>query len=191
MTWQEMQQACKGMLFEYTDTFSDSTPAQVRAMIDAANFAMVDLADVARPIRRTCTIENTGADYTAHDMKAKLPDLMALLPQVFCATTRVEDAITLGKVLYLRGTGSFTVYYKAYPTPITTSTADTQTFDLAQEAQQLVPLYMAARLYLQDDAAVATGYLNEYHARRQELIATDDAALGDGAVSFCSVTGWV
>ncbi|WP_462385258.1 hypothetical protein [Intestinibacillus massiliensis] len=50
---------------------------------------------------------------------------------------------------------------------------------------------MASRLYKDDDIAIATDYLNEYQARRDELIRTADDVVDGSYGNFVSVTGWV
>ena len=59
---------------------------------------------------------------------------------------------------------------------------------LDDEALELVPLYMASRLYMDDDSGVSTLYYNMYDARKLELQAAQEFSASDG---FISESGWV
>ena len=74
-------------------------------------------------------------------------------------------------VLVLPGmpVGVYTIWYRAYPQTITRITPDEEEIDLAPEAVVLLPLYMAAELYKEDELALATVLRNEYEDGLEKL----------------------
>lgn len=84
--------------------------------------------------------------------------------------------------------GNYTVYYKAYPATITTSTADDYELPLDPEVSVLLPQYMASELYKDDDNGIATTYRNEFEVGRDAL---SNSANAPTAESFVSESGWV
>lgn len=91
-------------------------------------------------------------------------------------------------VLPVGSNGYFDVFYYAYPEAITETTADTYQIVFEKEALDIVPLYMASRLYFEDDSALSTHYLNQYHEKRAELASRDTVI---GKEEFISVSGWI
>lgn len=75
--------------------------------------------------------------------------------------------------------GQYDIFYHAYPTEIVApdaskeigGTDDAFVPELCSEALDLAPLYMASRLFGDDNPAMASQYLNEYMVRRSELSA--------------------
>lgn len=206
-TWKQIKMECLGLLFSRTDGGNlvslDNADVKdyVNEMPDTANYALRDLADVARPIIKSVDItqDGTAAGWVRYDLRELAPDFMRMVPDRIVwehdgAYGRFVDYQQEGNgVLVFPGrvAGVFRVFYKAYPAEVTESTPDDQTFELAPEALDLVPIYMASRLYKDDDIAIATDYLNEYQARREELMQTMDDAVDGAYGDFVSVTGWV
>ena len=92
-------------------------------------------------------------------------------------------------IFFARGLhGQFAVQYCAYPTPITDETTDDTLLELPDEALDAIPLYIASRLYAEDDISQATLYLNQYMTRRAELSGIQ-APLGDN--TWTSESGWI
>jgi hypothetical protein len=83
--------------------------------------------------------------------------------------------------------GQYDIFYEAYPTEITEDTDDAFEPELAAEALDMVPLYMASQLYMDDDVGKATDWLNQYNARRAELSGDQDV---HGSVEWTSESGW-
>jgi hypothetical protein len=87
--------------------------------------------------------------------------------------------------------GQFEIFYEAYPTPITSSTADAYELDgdggIPAEALDIVPLYIAGRLFTEDNPRQAASYRNQYSVRRAEL-SGDSVPVGDTPWE-CS-SGW-
>lgn len=84
--------------------------------------------------------------------------------------------------------GNFKVFYKAYPTQITSSTADDYVLELDPEVEALLPLYIASQLYKDDDIGIATTYRNEFEIAFERL---KDSVIAPSAEHFTSETGWI
>lgn len=84
--------------------------------------------------------------------------------------------------------GSYTVYYKAYPPEITINTLDDYEFPVDKEIAVLIPLYMASELYKDDDLSIATGYRNEFEVELERL--SDASLQAPSAEEFESESGW-
>lgn len=88
-------------------------------------------------------------------------------------------------------TGEYTVWYRAYPQTITTQTPDEETIDMPPDAAALIPLYIAAELYKEDELAMATVLRNEYEDGLQKLQAAWQAGtVGLRAEPARYTTGW-
>ena len=100
-------------------------------------------------------------------------------------------------------TGQWDIYYYAYPTPITglvklgnddnaivVSEATPMDFqlELSPEALDLVPLYMASRLYTEEKPDLCSLYLEQYEVRKAELINWQNTT---GRMELVSESGWV
>ena len=65
-------------------------------------------------------------------------------------------------VLPARAPGTVKLWYRAYPQTITTATPDDEELDVAPECASLLPLFMAAELYKEDDLSMATVWRNQF-----------------------------
>lgn len=93
-------------------------------------------------------------------------------------------------VLPANKTGSWTVYYNAYPKNVSGATADEEDLALDPEVGVLVPLYMASQLYKDDDIGQSVQFRNEFEVGR-ELLMQNAMKAAAGQDSFISVTGWI
>lgn len=84
--------------------------------------------------------------------------------------------------------GSYTVYYKAYPSQITAETEDDYELPLDPEVIALLPLYMASQLYKDDDNGIATTYRNEFEVAFERL---KNSANRSSKKEFTSISGWI
>lgn len=86
----------------------------------------------------------------------------------------VEGKTTVVVNYYL--SGSFRVEYFQYPTTIDSTTDDDFDFELDQEAQELIPYYMAASVLMDDKETRSFGIirLNEYQSKLANLSSTDN-----------------
>lgn len=84
--------------------------------------------------------------------------------------------------------GNFRVYYKAYPQQITSDTTDNTILAIDPEVATLLPMYMAAELYKDDDNSIATTYRNEFEVAFSSL---RDSVNTPSAERFTSESGWI
>lgn len=65
--------------------------------------------------------------------------------------------------------GIYIIHYRAYPKQVSLSTPDDTELPLDPEVASIIPLYMAAELYKDDDNSIATVYYNEFQVGREAL----------------------
>jgi len=83
--------------------------------------------------------------------------------------------------------GTYTVYYKAYPSHITLDTPDDYELALDPEVATLLPMYMASQLYKDDDNSISTVYRNEWEVAFERLSQNSNAPHKE---EFTSESGW-
>lgn len=83
--------------------------------------------------------------------------------------------------------GTYTVYYKAYPSQITLDTPDDYELSLDPEVATLLPMYMASQLYKDDDNSISTVYRNEWEVAFERLSQNSNAPHKE---EFVSESGW-
>lgn len=83
--------------------------------------------------------------------------------------------------------GTYTVYYKAYPSHITLDTPDDYELALDPEVATLLPMYMASQLYKDDDNSISTVYRNEWEVAFERLSQSSSAPHKE---EFTSESGW-
>lgn len=212
MKWGEAKLICLQTMYAnegVTILQDDSTEEYLNAMPGKANEAMMQLSLVGRPLLKEAKIavgvENEGeaevpeggATYRVH-LKEYLHDFRAL-HQLMLDSHGIYGAAEEYRVvgedtLVLPGdvAGVYTVIYKAYPTPVSRDTADETVLDVHEECASLVPIYMAAELYKDDDLALATVLRNEYEDGLQKIRAAwAESGSGGYAVAMRrNTTGW-
>lgn len=82
--------------------------------------------------------------------------------------------------------GEYTIYYYRYPTTINDSTLDTYTFEIDNEAVELIPYYCAGYLLMDEKPNIAAMLLNLYEAKLKML--NNAYIYGDSDV--INTTGW-
>lgn len=83
--------------------------------------------------------------------------------------------------------GTYTVYYKKYPTAISMETTDDYELVLDPEVAALLPMYMASQLYKDDDNSIATVYRNEFEVAFERLTQLAEVPKKE---EFVSDSGW-
>lgn len=212
MKWGEAKLICLQTMFANEGpalTENDSNRDYLYAMPGKANEAMMQLSMVGRPLLKEAKIavgvENEleaavlegGATCRVH-LKEHLPDFRALHQLMLDSHGIYGDAeeyrVVGDDVLVLPGdvAGVYTVIYKAYPTPVSLETLDDEVLDVNEECAALVPIYMAAELYKDDDLSLATVLRNEYEDGLQKIRAAWAESGGGGyAVAMRrNTTGW-
>lgn len=213
MKWGEAKLICLQTMYAnegVTILQDDSTEEYLNAMPGKANEAMMQLSLVGRPLLKEAKIavgvENAEAVVETEkvegvllvQLKKEIPDFRAL-HQLMLDSHGIygdaEDYRMVGDdVLVLPGdvAGVYTVIYKAYPTPVSRDTADDTVLDVHEECAALVPIYMAAELYKDDDLALATVLRNEYEDGLQKIRAawTESGGGGYAVAMRRNTTGW-
>lgn len=83
--------------------------------------------------------------------------------------------------------GIYVIHYRAYPQRITLETPDDYVMALDPEVADLVPIYMASVIYMDDDIGVATSYRNYFEVGREAL---SQGALIPKREKFIPSSGW-
>lgn len=96
----------------------------------------------------------------------------------------------LKDVISFEGDGNFAVSVKVKPVVINENTSKDELLDIEDNILSALVYYMAYRLYLEDDASVATSYLNLYEAKKEDLSEIYGERSGSSGQTFESVRGW-
>lgn len=196
-----------------TINVDDSNEEYVHAMPGKANEALHQLALAGRPILKQFQIVlEADAEPEETAERLRLPVIEGrykLTLTDYCPRFRALEQLLLDSggvygqaddwemegdhVLVLPGnlSGTYTMWYAAYPQTITASTPDTEKLDLPEEAAVLVPLYIAAELYKEDELAMATMFRNEFEdglSKLQQAYMASGAGVRGG--NRRNTTGW-
>jgi hypothetical protein len=211
-TWKELQETCLRKMFSLdgVDLVRDNnTSSYLNSMPAAANEAMNILVTVGRYWRKYTTIrqeQNETAqggellgNFIAYDLGEMTGDFYCMDRIKLAAGNEYGDfhnyRMEGDNILLLPAdvTGTFRIWYNAYPPKITKETADDFEIGLPPEVAGMIAMYMAGQLYKDDDAGIATGYINEFMVWLEELKASAararsrNAAAGGG---WTSVKGY-
>lgn len=194
-TWGQVKNEALGLMFSNNSggvkvgTDDASVQEYVINMIDAANYAIRDLS-AAVPILRYFTYVQKGTDadgvmrtemrYMTDDFRTFAPET----PEMLEAGVRVGGGYIITPK---RGEIRVDIPYYAYAQQIDEETEDDYDLDMNPECEDLIPIYMASRLYFEDDLAMATMYRNQYESKKAELAAKADMGMES---EFISTTGW-
>lgn len=83
--------------------------------------------------------------------------------------------------------GIYLIHYRAYPQRITLETPDDYEMAIDPEVADLLPLYMASAIYMDDDLGIATSYRNYFEVGRDAL---SQGALIPKKEKFVTSSGW-
>ncbi|MBQ9091169.1 MAG: hypothetical protein IJY52_02725, partial [Anaerotignum sp.] len=203
VTWKELQETCLRKMdsLDGASLVNDSnTRAYINAMPAAANEALHLLATNGRYWKKMLTIEQDGTAQTGELLGGFIAyDLKQLAANFYCIDqvklvngseygnydgyTMEGDSIML---IPADETGSFRIWYNAYPTKITSQTAEDFVIDIHPEAANIIAHYMAGQLYKHDDISVAQIYMNEFFEWLSNLQESGQKADGRNA----SGGGW-
>lgn len=216
MKWGECKLRCLQTMFANegpTLTENDSNRDYLYAMPGKANEAMLQLSLVGRPLIKEAKIavgvEDEDAAVSLEALgKGEIPHVLALkevapdfraVEQLMLYSQGIyaeaEEYRTVGTdTLVLPGdiVGVYTLLYKAYPAQVSLETLDDEVLDVNEECAALVPIYMAAELYKDDDLSLATVLRNEYEDGLQKVRAAWEQSGGNGysAAKRRNTTGW-
>ena len=193
MTWGDIQLAVLHKLFVsdgQTILVNDSTSPYIAAMPLAANEGLMLLAACGKYIPKTIETE-TAECITDLSLKELAENFLSLRENEVFLNGRHTDGYTLigGERMLLYGIGKWIIGYNAYPQKITQATDKDYVLDAPEDAAVLLPLYIAAELYKDEDPQTAAIYRNEFEAGREALLYRDTAK--SGHMCFESVSKWI
>lgn len=205
MTWEEIQKATLDKVFSRTN-YGVETPLNsadiadyVKAMPHNANFAFIDLAEVM-PIYKSVEVEidERMQGNRLYRVRELAPDFMRLCPDRLTITDEYNNFYRINDYqfdgddqLYVPGSylGTLVIWYEALPAQVTEETPGDATFELSEEAQRAIPLYIASQIFKEDDISMSVQYLNEYENCKAVLRSRAQNTQSGGG--FTSVWGWV
>lgn len=193
MTWGDIQLSVLHKLFVsdgQTILVNDSTSPYIAAMPLAANEGLMLLAACGKYIPKTIETE-TAEGVTDLSLKELAENFLSLRENEVFLNDRHTDGYTLigGERMLLYGIGKWIIGYNAYPQKITQATDKDYVLDVPEDAAVLLPLYIAAELYKDEDPQTAAIYRNEFEAGREALLYRDTAK--SGHMCFESVSKWI
>ena len=193
MTWGDIQFSVLHKLFVsdgQTVLVNDSTSPYIAAMPLAANEGLMLLAACGKYIPKTIETE-TAEGVTDISLKELAENFLSLRENEVFLNSRHTDGYTLigGERMLLYGIGKWIIGYNAYPQKITQATDKDYVLDVPEDAAVLLPLYIAAELYKDEDPQTAAIYRNEFEAGREALLYRDTAK--SGHMCFESVSKWI
>ena len=193
MTWGDIQLSVLHKLFVsdgQTILVNDSTSPYIAAMPLAANEGLMLLAACGKYIPKTIETE-TAEGVTDLSLKELAENFLSLRENEIFLNGRHTDSYTLigGERMLLYGIGKWIIGYNAYPQKITQATDKDYVLDVPEDAAVLLPLYIAAELYKDEDPQTAAIYRNEFEAGREALLYRDTAK--SGHMCFESVSKWI
>lgn len=193
MTWGDIQLSVLHKLFVsdgQTILVNDSTSPYIAAMPLAANEGLMLLAACGKYIPKTIETE-TAEGVTDLSLKELAESFLSLRENEVFLNGRHTDGYTLigGERMLLYGIGKWIIGYNAYPQKITQATDKDYVLDVPEDAAVLLPLYIAAELYKDEDPQTAAIYRNEFEAGREALLYRDTAK--SGHMCFESVSKWI
>lgn len=170
-------------------------------MHHAFNAGLDDLYSTAVDLREFVKIEGAVAG-GMYNIKEKLEE--GQKERYICATddvfkynaskSRYKKTILydylLKDVITFEGDGDFAVSVKVKPIIVDEKTETTTELEIEDAILSALVYYMAYRLYLEDDASIATSYLNLYEAKKETLSELYGNSSGSNGQSFESVRGW-
>ena len=195
MTWKDIKIATLQKMYaaEGSEIPDDgSADDYLAGMPYAANEALNMIATAGRYFIKSYVIEHDASGETQkYDLKQLIPD--------FYEIDRIyyENATNYGEVqryrlennklvMYGFPSGTYTIYYEAYPEQMTEETGDDYEFTLPKEVVVLLPLYMASQLYKDDDLSVSATLRNEFEVAYERLRNTNNSS-----EEFTSESGWI
>ncbi len=180
MNYGELKTNLKALAFEEEETITEYIEDDV--IPTAINRAISIIGERVMPIIKTYEIEQDGTDeeYLYYDFTTLVKDFLA-----FDANpVRIDDGtvykvfgdyeIERGDTIVIDGSieGTFKVFYKAEHTPyVADGTMEDVQIPLKRRVHHLVPLLAAYYVWLDDDAAKATQYYNQYEISESNIIA--------------------
>lgn len=135
------------------------------AMPQACNEAINYIIENGKPLIKSYKLkckENT----TKYNLNQLIPNFKRIYQIVFDGTKKPEFYVEGNNYLVVpeweKNDGEFTIYYESYHDMILSTTSSSMDIELDNQLVSLIPLYIAAELYKDDDIQLSTIYMNEF-----------------------------
>lgn len=185
MTWKDIKLAAMQKMFAAEGNnipTDDSSQDYIAGMPYTANECLQMICTSKKFIIHSVDLDDTMGDiigsYRRYDMKKVVNDFFEFYGEVYFTSNktssheRTTQYVTEAKDVFMvpkNADGIWTVYYKAYPETITSTTEDDHELDIPADVQVILPLYMASQLYKEDDNGIATSLRNEFEVAFERL----------------------
>jgi hypothetical protein len=215
VTWKDLKLIVLQKVFAVTDgnvVTDDTTREYLTAMPGAANEGLQLLATAGRFIKKKAVIMQgmdlaegdeptaiypVGEGIRRYDLSALLNDFYSLdADGVYLQADghygRTGDwTMEAGHVIVIPAdkTGTWTIWYNAYPPELGQDTPDGYELPLYPEVAALLPMYIASQVYKDDDVSIAVQYRNEFEVGRDALLGAAQRG-NPGRDNWTSTTGW-
>lgn len=200
MRWKDIKLATLQKMFSAegsTIPSDDSTSDYLAGMPYAANECLQMICTTKKRIINAIDLEPSYGtevgEYVRFKMSDYASDFCSFFGEVYYTEgnshVRSNDYLTQANDVFLtpkKKTGTWTVYYVAYPEEITEKTSDNYELDVPPDVAAILPLYMASQLYKEDDSGIATTLRNEFE------VAYDRLSQNNPSITFESFneSGW-
>lgn len=132
------------------------------AMPQACNEAINYITENGKPLVKEYKLKKK--DKNKYNLPQQVPNFKRLYQIVYDGNDSPDWYVEGNNVLVINNwkEGDITIYYEAYHDLITADTVSSFSLDLDNQMTVLIPLYIAAELYKDDDVQLATMYMNEF-----------------------------
>lgn len=132
------------------------------AMPQACNEAINYIIENGKPLIKEYKLKKK--EKNKYNLPQQVPNFKRLYQIVYDGDNKPDWYVEGNNVLVINNweSGDITVYYESYHDLITSSTSSLFSLDLDNQMVVLIPLYIAAELYKDDDVQLATMYMNEF-----------------------------
>lgn len=132
------------------------------AMPQACNEAINYIIENGKPLIKEYKLKKK--EKNKYNLPQQVPNFKRLYQIVYDGDNKPDWYVEGNNVLVINNwkSGDITVYYESYHDLITSSTSSSFSLDLDNQMVVLIPLYIAAELYKDDDVQLATMYMNEF-----------------------------
>lgn len=161
-------------------TYTDDPDISVK-INDVINQVMFELARMKKiPAREVVEVDDTyieenGLEYDLFDIE----EFYQLDNARFESDGKEEELDINMNFIKIPGTGTLTIYYYKYPTRIDDDTTDDYTFELSDDALEILP-YGAAADILKSD--VSNSYGQIYQQRYETMLSRLDSRYNTGSI---------
>lgn len=202
-TWEDVQNEVLGLMFSNNTggvqvTLKDQPVAEyVINMADAFNAAIADLGHIY-PVKKRVVVEINEA-YEQKELSKVCEGFIRVSDDevyyhngnqlISCGNYDI-----LGEDMFIpHNAGKYTIVCETEPLGVDVDTDNKYEIELPEDVLSAAVYYMAHRLYLEDDAQIATMYYNIYSEKKAELKEYYENRSGNsgGFKKFVSVKGWI